>query len=97
MAIDSSSISPAEGSKEFTSFASAINLLTVVPSGMSAAFGRACRRIRINSVGASPTLTVKYANGCTDTWNNLVANEIFDAQIVEITSASNTNSVTVLW
>lgn len=94
---DSNWTSPAEGSKEFTSFASAINLATVVPSGMSAAFGRACRRIRINAVGASPTLTVKYANGCTDTWNNLVANEVFDAQIIEITSASNVTSVTGFW
>ncbi len=94
----SDSLSSAVTAKKFTSFAGDIDLLTEVPTA-GAAKKRPARRIRINAVGASPALAVKFADGSTCVFSELVANEVFDVQVSAILAAgtSNVTSITVFW
>ena len=94
--VDPSSVSPSHTSKVFTSFGSAIDLRTAVPTG-GVAQGQAARRLRIGAVGASPTITLENVDGSTTTLTDLVANEVFDMQIHKILSVVNVTSVTVFW
>lgn len=94
--IDPSSTSPSHTAKVFTSFGSAIDLETTVPTGGKAQ-GQAARRLRIDAVGASPTIALELVDGSSVTLTDLVANEVFDIQFRKILSVVNVTSVTVFW
>lgn len=94
----SDSLSSAVAAKRFTSFGADIDLIAEVPTGGVA---KKCpaRRLRIEAVGASPAIAVQFADGSSCVFSGLVANEIFDVQIIKIltTGTSNVTSVTVFW
>jgi hypothetical protein len=92
----SNSLESAFTSKTYSSFVADIALTTAVPTG-GVAPGVACRRIRINSAG-SGALSIKYADGSTDTITGLQQGDQIDVQAVAIlTSGTSVAGVTVFW
>lgn len=98
MGLNSESLSSAEASHRYTSELSGnIELAKATPTGMSEATNAPCRLIRINA-GTGVALSLRYANGCTDTIPNLNAGDELKVKAAAILASGTTaTDVTVLW
>lgn len=90
----SDSVSPGVDVKQYTSFASDINLSSTAES----AVGRACRSIIVNSAGAgTKVLEIVTASGVTRTLT-VADGDIYMVQAVTIKGTTTTvGRVTVIW
>lgn len=80
----------ARNSKRYTSFGSAINVITDDPGG----FQHPCRRVECNA--GSGTMTVKTADGVSDTLV-FATGGVKDVILSEISSVSGITDITVYW
>ena len=82
--------------KEYTSFASDIDLLTDSPGGadMSKGSPKPCRRIKI---GSSGNIVLVRMDGTSITTTGVVAGDILDVQAQTIKNTSTITNCTVYW